>query len=318
MPLTGVPWAVDQALTSARMGRRLAYAATGGKEGVVAPADLKVSAVPGASVNIAAGGYVALNRYPNQPSQSYMGAAESVTNIAVAAVGGAARSDAILLRIDDPEYGGTVPADRAVGPYEKFVVVTGVSATLKDATELGLAYPAILLARIDRAANATTVVAGDIKDMRKLAQPRYSSDVFMTQPQSGTPGDVLTQAAFRKFPTNWDAPVVIPDWATHCAIVSEMSAMGATGGSATGSLRSVLSAAPDSVVSASVGYDTTSVTDGNRVNALIALGGAIPAAMRGKSGIVYIDGLKSGGAGTIRIQSGTTILHRVEFFEKIV
>ena len=318
MPLSGVPWMVDGAVHSARTGRRLANLATGGKEGVSGPSDLKVTAGTGSSVNIAPGGYAALNRYPNQINQTYTGAAESTTNVPVNTVGGAARSDAILLRIDDPEYGGTIPADRDNGPYEKYEVKYGIPSTAIEAADLALAYPAIMLARVDRPANATTTMPGNIVDCRQLVRPRYDSQILMNQPEGGTPGDVLTQSAFRRFPNGFNPTVQVPSWATHVAIVSELSGMGAVSGSAVGSLRNVLSDGTNSVVGSSVGYDTTSVTDGNRVNALIAASAVIPSGMRGKTANLYIDGLRSSGPGVIRVQAGTTVLHRIEFFERIL
>jgi hypothetical protein len=306
---------VDQAIHSAELGRAMAFIATGGKEGVVLPTDLKVSAVPGASVNIAPGGYAALNRYPNNPGQSYAGRAETLTNLAVPAVGaGGARSDAILLRIDDPEYGGTVPADRTVGPYEKFEVKTNVSSALEDAADLGLAYPAILLARIDRAANAATVVANDIKDMRQLVRPRYSTETLMTQPDTVAPFDELTEAAFRNFPIAWTPSVKVPKWATHYTLISTISAAGALGGDAYGDVRTVFGAS----ISANVGYDTTSSPDGARVNLTIAASAAVPAGSPGTSVPIIVSGKRTGGAGRIRIQSGTTVIHQIQFFEKIV
>jgi len=159
------------ALHSAEAARQLAYAVTGGAAGVAAAGDLEITQLPvaGTSVRAASGGAVIPNLYPGGSQQSYTVRAASTTDVSVTATGsGAGRVDLVIARIDDPHYGGTIPADVTVGPYDRLDIIQNVAAGSTD-IPAGLAYPAIALARLDIPASTATITTSMITDLRKVA-----------------------------------------------------------------------------------------------------------------------------------------------------
>ncbi|MFD7763552.1 hypothetical protein ACFV4D_28135, partial [Streptomyces microflavus] len=72
MTWDGIPWFVEGTAASEETLRLIVEAAAGGGEGIVAPADLRVSAldVPGAGVQVATGAMIARRRGMGG-SQSY-------------------------------------------------------------------------------------------------------------------------------------------------------------------------------------------------------------------------------------------------------
>jgi hypothetical protein len=178
MAFDPVPWFVGGgALHPAEAARQLTYAVTGGAVGVGAVDDLKITQLPtaGTSVRAASGGAVIPNLYPGASQQSYAGRAASTTDISVTATGsGSGRVDLVIARIDDPQYGGTVPGDVTVGPYIKFAIIQNV-ASGSTGLPAGLAYPAVALARLDIPASTGTITNAMITDLRAVANPRMVS-----------------------------------------------------------------------------------------------------------------------------------------------
>ena len=171
MSFDSVPWFVGGgALHPAEAARLLAYAATSGAAGVVVAGDLAVTQLPtaGTSVRVAVGGAVIPNLYPGGGQQSYVGRAASSTDVSVTATdSGSGRVDLVVARIDDPFYGGTVPADVTVGPYVRIAIIENVTAGSAD-IPAGLAYPAIALARLDIPASTATITTPMITSLAKV------------------------------------------------------------------------------------------------------------------------------------------------------
>jgi len=161
------------ALHSAETARQLVYAATGGAAGVAAAGDLKITQLPvaGTSVRAASGGAVIPSLYPGASQQSYTVRAASTTDVSVTATGsGAGRVDLVIARIDDPQYGGTIPADVTVGPYVRLDIIQNVAAGSTD-IPAGLTYPAIALARLDIPASTATITTSMITPLAVVANP---------------------------------------------------------------------------------------------------------------------------------------------------
>lgn len=161
------------ALHSAETARLLAYAATGGIAGVAAASDLQITQLPtaGTSVRAASGGAVIPNLYPGGSQQSYVGRAASTTDVPVTATGsGSGRVDLVIARIDDPQYGGTIPVDVTIGPYIRLDIIQNVAAG-STTLPAGIAYPAIVLARLDIPASTATITTSMITDLRSAANP---------------------------------------------------------------------------------------------------------------------------------------------------
>ena len=193
-----VPWFVGGgALHPAEVARLLAYAATSGAAGVVTAGDMAVTQLPvaGTSVRAAVGGAVIPNLYPGGGQQSYIGRAASSTDIPVTATGsGSGRVDLVIARIDDPQYGGTVPADVTVGPYIRFDIIQNVAAG-STTLPAGTAYPAIVLARLDIPASTATITTSMITPLAKVVNAHIVPLVYVDA------GVALTSVTVNTFTT---------------------------------------------------------------------------------------------------------------------
>lgn len=173
MTLTTVPWGVGGgAAHSADVARNLAYVATEGSSGVTRPNDMKVSALttPAGFVRVGEGAAVIRGSYSNQKNQSYTSMNDGDVNVAIPSTSGTARADMLVLRIDDPQYGGSIPPNVASGPYAKYAVISNVGSTATD-VPAGIGYPAIPLARINVPVNTSAITNAMITDLRKIANP---------------------------------------------------------------------------------------------------------------------------------------------------
>ena len=170
------PWFVGGgAVHDAITARLLANAATGDSQGVVASGHYQVLplSVPGPQIRILPGaGVLRAAPYTGGSFQSYMTRRAVETVLGITATGSAAgRSDLVIQRIDDPQFGGTLSPTSPTAIFDPFVIIPGVPAGTTQASELGLPYPAIALARIDLPASTGTVLASHIRDLRRLAHP---------------------------------------------------------------------------------------------------------------------------------------------------
>lgn len=223
--------------------RQLAYLATNGNEGVVGPGDLKVTAlsVPGAGVQVAAGGASILNRVSSQEAYTARNPNADTTSVKIAATGSSGgRSYLVILRVDNPYIDGNAqaPADPVKGPYDYFDVIAGVPAgttRLQDIAQYA-GVSAITLARIDLPASTGTVTNAMITDLRVLANPHETTIVSANLGTvSGTMNTVNDQA----FPP-YQPTIEVPRWATHARIdlvISQLSAAGNSNGFVTLSAR---------------------------------------------------------------------------------
>lgn len=225
MALDTVPWFIGGgAEHSPAVARMLAYAATNGQTGVLRADDMKVVPLPtpGNKVRILTGGAAIENKYPGGGQQSYTVRNATATDVDVPATtsaGAAVRY--LIVRIDDPEFGGQVPADVAKGPYTRPVLVSSVE---------NLAYPFVELARINQPANTATITAAMITDTRRIANPQ-EKQVVIPRPLQGAdvPAagfDQLNGATVDGQPFPFYAQGVsqggnlirIPEWATRMQI----------------------------------------------------------------------------------------------------
>ena len=212
MALDTVPWFIgaEGAEHSPAVARMLAYAATNGATGVISPGDLKVTALPtpGAAVRIAPGAAVLLNRYPGASNQSYTVRNATATDVDVTATGSSGGATKyLILRVDDPEFGGPAPADPKTGPYVRPVWVNSIT---------NLAYPFVLLSKLVQPASTATVTNAMLTDPRQLATPQTHRELVVLS--GGSTVADLTNAAFVRWP-NVTAPIDIPEWATHVKVL---------------------------------------------------------------------------------------------------
>jgi hypothetical protein len=175
--LDTVPWAISQpgALHSFETARALAYIACDGRTGVAGPTDMSVVAKTIASAQVRVLGGVAsiVSTYSNQGGQAYAARNAGEEEVTVPAAT-TARSDMLVLRINDTKYGGGTPDNAASGPYAKFELISNVGSSATT-LPVGLGYPAIALARIDIPANTQAITNAMIKDLRRTVRPASES-----------------------------------------------------------------------------------------------------------------------------------------------
>lgn len=219
MSWDSVPWFVGGgAQHSPEVARLLAYAATGGAEGVVAPTDLKVTAldVPAGAVRVLPGAGMVLNRAAGGGQQTYAARLPVADEVEIAATGSASgRSDLIVAQIEDPFMPGEpwqAPADPAVGPYVFTRVIPNVPAgttRLQDAPGFE-GRSALTLARVDLPPSTGTVTAAMITDLRGLVAPR-TKRVLVNAAMPASAAN-LTSGTFVDWPTG-GITVDVPSWA---------------------------------------------------------------------------------------------------------
>jgi len=238
MAFDGVPYIIGGgAEVSVDVLRNFGFQALGRSEGVGKPGDLKISATPTNSNQVAwANGSVAmLNRAAGGSDQMYtalnrVGTAEIRSTIASTGSSGG-RSDLIVARVEDPQFGWpayTDPTAQQFGPYVFPRVISGVDPATTLASQLtgssspGGAYSTqtmYAVARIDMPANTSVVRPEYIKDLRKVAQPQFKpfrrSWTPSTTGQSGISGGARTW-----FP-GINELVDVPDFATvlHLSVI---------------------------------------------------------------------------------------------------
>lgn len=220
-------WSIDGARHAGDLLRVLAYAATNGAEGVVAPGDCKVHQLgtPGPQIAIDAGGLVVRNSSGNTRNQTYVSNARSQSTLDVAPTGSSAgRSDAVIVRMRDPQYSpwpSTVPADYQ---YVDPIIVQNVSPSATKASDLNLGYSAYMLARLDLPKNTTNIGDAMVKNTRELAQPRswhrfYGGPPGLSEAVVYPPGTADDSSGAVALP-GVRPDVEIPSWATHYDLVA--------------------------------------------------------------------------------------------------
>lgn len=228
MPLDSVPWFVGGgAQHSPEVARTLAFAATGGKRGIISPTDLKVTptAVPGNNVQVSVGSAVIPSRNATGLNQSYIARMNTADTVAIAATSSSgARSDLVVIQIEDPWVSGEPwqdPSDPTVGPYVFTRVISNVPAGTTDLNNVSgySGRTAITLARIDIPASTGTITSSMITDLRSVANPRSDRQIVSSNPTDYTL--TLNTATWGAFPNKSLTGIQVPTWATHAVIRAE-------------------------------------------------------------------------------------------------
>jgi len=324
MALDGVPWFIGgDAEHGPSTARQLAYLATNGKEGVVAVGDLKVTQldVPGGGLKVAAGGASILNRVAPQEAYTVRNPTADVDQIKIAATGsGAGRSDLIICRIDNPYVDDNAqdPESALYGPYARFFVVPGVPAgttRLQDIAQYA-GVSAITLTRADLPASTGTVTNAMLTDLRTLANPQETTiEVW----DLGTALATLSATGGTVFPP-FQPGVVIPPWATYARVTANVASMQALGNS-TGAFNVQLRDASNANVlnGNTLAYNADAVVTSTRINLLAGAEGQIPASARGTTVRPTLVARKTNaGQADLKYDSGSQLLYRITFYERIV
>ncbi|MEU9849265.1 hypothetical protein [Streptomyces sp. NPDC047985] len=308
MALFPVPILVNGATHSAQQFRMMVRDLVSGAEGITQGTDLKVTQLPtpSTSVQVGDGSGVVRGRvsaFQGTYSVCNIGAA----TVPIAATGGTARSDMVILRVEDPEYEGTL--NPAVDQVNYFEVIPNVSST---ATTIPDGRTGIPLARIDIPASTSTITNAMIKDIRQMAAPRRESRLLTQSPATASADITGSSLVYAYFTTaaGWNIP--IPSWASTARIRLDVAGLRLTVNPFYGVLRATFGASL--IVQATTLDDNLSGT--RRINTLVADTLTIPDAYRGTTQLLRAQGAgATGNTGRMSVDAAATLAAQIEFEE---
>lgn len=315
-------WSIDGARIDSALMRLLAYASTGGAEGIVAPGDCLVHqlAVPGTQIEIDTGALLILNRSANVKNQTYVADGSGVTRLDVqATTASGGRSDLVIVRLEDPEHGdwGDIPpGEEPDWQYVRPIILQNVPASTTSFDQLGLTYSAYALARIDIPASTGTITNAHITDLRKVARPRRETFRERYDASSGT--DFSTSAIlapWEKFPATVPAVnILVPTWATKVNLSAWLTGMMNVDGNLGAYLRlALIGGVPSQTIITKVTYINEQTPSSERLNYLVGSTIDVPAAMRGRTCVLQPQFQKRAGAGRLRSDPDAQFVVDVEF-----
>ncbi|GHJ28583.1 hypothetical protein TPA0910_30160 [Streptomyces hygroscopicus subsp. sporocinereus] len=300
------PMMVRGADHSARAMRLMIRDLARGRQGVAGGEDLKVRPLetPGPGVRVGDGSALIHGARPWQGAYTQSNIGDTVVD--VPPTGPVARTDLLVLRIEDPEFeGDRDPRRQEIGYFHLLQNIGKQDTTaLRDMT-------AIPLARLTIPRNTATITAEMITDLRRLANPRTERTLRTVHPETTekAPDKHRHWAAWPK-DAAWDLDV--PAWATEAAIVVTLSGLRAEAGPVYAELRTRLGerAAKPTVV------DDDGTTT-RRASVTLADTLAVPPAYRGTRQRLAIEINQNDkyGDGDLTVAKGTTVTLDVAFTE---
>jgi hypothetical protein len=280
-----------------------------GRKGVAEAADLKVRSLdtPGPAVRVGEGSAVIDGALPWQGA--YAQANVGDTLVPVPPTGPFARTDLLVLRIEDPEYEGNRKPGEDIGYFE---LIHGVDP---QQTTMPRGMTAIPLARITLPRNTAAVTAEMISDLRQLANPRHERIMHTARPTrtEELPGE-HGQWTTWPTPAGWDLDV--PTWATHTTTVITLAGLGIDNGNVYAQFRTTLGEEHGDEVALDDGQ-------GRMVRpAVVVLADtfALPSTYRGTLRRLSVQTNQNDqyGRGELTVRTGTAIVADVEFTESPV
>lgn len=331
MTFDNAAYATDGARISAALARRALYAeARDG--GIVQTGDLKVTqlAVPGVGVLIAPGVGLVLNDYQTSPNEVYVASNPGVHTITAGempAANPSPKSYIVAVVIGDPEFSQVGHPwmgsdDPPVGEETTFQYVRPtIIEVAAGATTVPGSYPALSLARIDVPADTTTITDSMIHDLRALASPRQSQEIF-TSPngtwENASPVRIASGSTYADWgPAQYAPTVKVPAWATRAILVASINGvrLSDTSVSVSGNVRTQLG----SVVGPVTSFDY-SIGGGAIRDNLQTAGEYDVSGIAGTTVAMRVEGYQSGPVTPtvnqrLSLQSGSQIIFDVRFFE---
>jgi hypothetical protein len=309
MALFPRPILVNGATHSAQQFRMLVRDLANGAEGITQGDDLKVAqrATPGGGVLVGDGSAVVRGR-ANTFQGSYAACNIGSVDVTVAATGsGGGRSDMLILRVEDPEYEGTV--NPATGQVAYFQIISGVSSS---ATAIPDGRTGIPLARIDIPVSTSTITNAMIVDLRKCANPRRQRRMYTHSP-SGDSALIGASTTYSYFSTEPGQSISVPDWATTARIRVDVCPLRYSVADYFGNLSATFGA---SLTLQTTGLDDNQGAGIRKIPAICADTLTVPSAYRGTTQLLRAQANgNSGNAGRINVTSSTTFVYDVEFEE---
>lgn len=309
-------WALAAPVSHPETVARAAHAiATGGKEGITSPLDLVVTAqtVPNGTVKVAPGTATVKAKSPNH-RQSF--AVENTTQavVQVSPTGASARTDMVLLQVQDPPVNGAPAA---------VIVKAGVPAAATTAAEAGVTKPAIPLAKISIPANTGAITSAMISDLRDLANPRRETMTLMNGIGAAGPEEFINNTNGARFFAPLQPMIDIPAWATHVDVIATVAQLGVRGGKSLATLAVSLGTTTDvSGVNQFRSANTQLHEDGadHRLAAVVGGAGPIPAGLIGTKQRLSLEARRQTNAGSVGqfvAVAGTHVVFQLTFSEKI-
>lgn len=332
MTFENTAWAIDGSLLGSSLARRAEYAVSG-LEGIVQKGDLKVTqlGVPGVGVQIAAGVGLVLNKYQSVPNEMYVvsnPASHTIPAIEMPAASPSPKSWIVAVVIGDSDFTQTGHPwmgsdDPPVGEETTFQYVRPTLIEVAaGATALSGVYPALVLARIDIPASTTTITDAMITDLRKLARPRQSQEIFASPGgtwDNASPVRIPSGAAYADWgPAQYSPSVKVPSWATRAILIASVNGvrLADTSVAISGSIRAQLG----SVSGPATPFDTSVGGGAIRMN-LQAAGTYDVSSIAGTTAVLRVEGFENVPASPttnqrLALQSGSQQIFDVRFFEE--
>lgn len=330
--LFGVPWGIGggQAILQAEVARYIAFYGLGGLEGVMGKDHLapRQRATPGAGIRLLPGGLAVVNRTPGAENQSYIDLAPSEVLVDLDSTTGAARTDLVMIRVEDPYVSGNswpVPSDVQDGPYINPFVQYGVPSDIQTVEALGFDWSAIPVCRVTRPPTTATILDSHITDLRTLINPltggiqpspgAYSERAEFTDIKAGPaiPNPAIitaAQSSFFDWPPEATWSVKIPNWATYLELDVEIKGAHVLDGSFWGDLRPVIGGVAQGLIPID-----TNKADLGETSENLWVGGEyyIPPALRGTTTTIKIQGRSNGEPGKLQSYWYTRTVARFKF-----
>ena len=307
-------WAVDGNTESGNFARLMLQSSTAGAQGVVGHLDCIVRATGPATAGIIIGpGAVVIKGTETSYQGSYYGYnVGDDTTLSISATGGAARSDMIVARAEDPTWSGSPWGAPSAGQIIWPRVISGVAA---GSVTPPAGTSAIPLARIDMPASTTTVQPSYIHDLRQVSQPQRIMQSFAVI-GSGTPVASGTGAGVQAYPPGASWQVQIPDYATNMVLMWSLNEMLWAGDTTVMSL--VWPVIGTSVTSPLVTTQQSAINftpANNEWRHTFGGGGnvTIPASIRGTTQTLQFAYQNAGSTGTMRWGAGCSVTLLAEF-----
>ncbi|MEU0837090.1 hypothetical protein [Streptomyces sp. NPDC005969] len=309
MSLYRVPILVNGATHSAEQFRAMVQDLARGAEGITQGVDLKVSqlSTPGASVQVGDGSGVVRGRV-NAFQGTYSVRNQGAATVPIAATGASGRSDMLILRVEDPQYEGSL--NPAVDQINYFQVISGVSSS---ATTIPDGRTGIPLARIDIPASTSTITNAMIKDIRVVANPRRESRLLTQSPATASADISGSSLAYSYFTTAAGWNIAVPPWATTVRIRVDIAGLRLTVANLYAVARATFGA---SLIVQATTLDDNQGTGTRRINTVVADTLTIPDNYRGTTQLLRAQGAgATGNTGKMNIDAATTLVAQVEFEE---
>jgi hypothetical protein len=212
-------WAVDGNPLPGTLWRLQLQSATRGAQGVVGASDLyvKQTAAPSSQVRVSNGACV-VGGGEAAWQGSYYGYNVGDDLISIAATGGAARSDMIVAKVEDPTVAG---AGWSHNPLtEQLIYSRVISGVAPGSVAPPPGITAIPLARIDVPVSTSAITQAMIADLRYMLNARRDRQLYAVN-LSGGPYNLLNSATtFATWPTPASFSVPVPAWAVSARIIA--------------------------------------------------------------------------------------------------